>query len=467
MSKNRIRVLSLLFVPLFLLCGCSPTAFLSDESRANFLFARAEEHMDPDRYHYSYEVTLDIRESGYEYSQKVAFEEMYDGSDANAEKFLYRESLNEITGLPQEYAYLGNEMYISSDSQKISAPVENLDELFAYLPYYGVYYDTGVFATLICPEPEDDVYVVTQIFDQQKVFEQAYEYLWWAIPGYLYDYMEVESLKDVYTFNGDGRLEKYEVFVEVGSTDVHSDDWVSIKYVQNFLYDEFTVELPEDVESYTHIENYAALDDMIYAVNGLIAERGGQLDVVFDYRLSGAMETEYLDSSSVTYRVDQNGILTYSMTSVFSYGEAEDSEDTVVYEYDGTTVTSESQGSRTETPVSQSEAYAMLNQQKDFLWLDRSMVADVLSVRKTATGTEMHILPTQLFTEELMLGELSYLELYADDNAIRVDSVELTLNINADGVLDSVCFTASVGFDIDGEEVILDYVHRMNVRKHN
>ena len=454
-----------LLVCLSLMCSCNETALMSDARRADYLFQLSEQFTDPNQYHYRYLVTVDGSIMGQEYDSQVEYDEYYHKNDNGNENYSYKESRNDFTGAPIEYTYVDGQLYIVSDSQKTAAPMEQLEQVYALLPYYGVYYDISAPVTLTCPQPKNGLYTMTQVSDYPELFSQVYEYLWWAVPSYAYEAMEVTAFRDVYTFNPEGRLEKYEAYIEVTAKDSASQDSLSVAYVMEYLYDEFSLEKPADESSYTYIEDYGRLDDMIVAVNQLFAESRGGLESEYTYRLTGAVRDKYSVRDRVAYRTT-NQKLTYVFISDFVGSEY---SDTVTSTYDGDKLITESQGSRTETSLSQAEAYAILDQNKDFLWLDRSIVKDILSVEERDGRTYMKLLLTDDYLEGLAESELYYIGYFADEGSVQVNSTELTLEILTDRntpVLDSVKLDLEVSFLLEGEMADLTYKYQMQVIEH-
>ena len=467
MKKNARAFLPIIFllISVILLCSCNETALMSDVRRADYLFQLSEQYTDPDQYHFRYNITVDGTIEGQEYVGKVAYDEFYQKTDRGNENFAYKESCNDFTGAPVEYTYVDGQLYIVSNSQKTAAPIEQLEQVFDLLPYYGVYYDISAPVTLTCPPPKNDLYTMTQVYDYPELFSQVYEYLWWALPSYTYEAMEVTAFHDVYTFNLDGRIEKYEAYVEVTPKDSASQDNLSVAYVMEYLYDDFTLVKPEDVSSYNYIEDYGRLDDMIVAVNQLFAESRGSLESEYTYRLSGAVEDTYSVRDRITYRTT-NQKLTYVFTSDFV---SSDYSDTAISTYNGDKLITESQGSRTETPLSQAEAYAILDQNKDFLWLDRSMVKDILSVEDRSGRTCMKLALTDEYLVGLVESELYYVGYLADVGSVKVNSAELVLEILADRstpVLDLVELDLEATFMLEGETVTFAYGYQMQVTEH-
>ena len=463
---NKILKLIALLLGVSLLCGCSPTAFLTDEARADYLFEKSDGFFTSDKSHYSYEVYVDARVAGEEYTQKAIYDELYDGSVSGNEKFAYRERINEFTGVQTEYVYLDEKLYITSETQKVSIPIADINEAFTYPPYYSVYYDVSVPVTIICPEPENGQYTMTQQTDDQRLYSQVYEYAWWAIPSYLYDAMEVKDFYDVHVFNEDGRLERYEAYVEIGAIDPSSDDWFSIDFIQHVLYDDFEITAPEGSESYNFIENYDELDNMIVSTNMLLAEQNGELVSTFIYDLSGAENTCYTITDRLVYSTTKDGLLVYEMISTY---EDEEYSESMTSEYDGEKIVTVAQGSRTETPCSQNEAYMAVNLTKDFLWLDRTMVQEILSVESLGGRTVMKLVPTDLFIKGLIQDELQYIEYPADQNSLEIVSATLAVEMITNGgdpVLDAVSLQVEARFDLYGEKTEISYTYEMQVIEH-
>jgi hypothetical protein len=281
--------------------------------------------------------------------------------------------------------------------------------------------------------------------------------------------MEVKGFYDVHVFNKDGRLERYEAYVEIGAIDPASDDWFSIDYIQHVLYDDFDISAPEGSESYNCIDNYAELDNMIISTNMLLAEQKGEIVSTFTYDLSGAENVCYKMTDRLVYRTTKDGLLVYEMTGTYEDGEYSDS---MTSEYDGETIITVAQGSRTETPCSQSEAYITVDQTKDFLWLDRTMVQEILSVENRSGRTVMKLVPTDLFIKGLIEDELQYIEYPADRGSLEIVSASLTVEMiemitkGGDPVLDAVSLRVETRFDLYGEKTEMIYTYEMQVEEH-
>ena len=177
------------------------------------------------------------------------------------------------------------------------------------------------------------------------------------------------------------------------------------------------------------------------------------------------MEDEYSVRDRITYRTT-NQKLTYVFISDFVSSEY---SDTATSTYDGDKLITESQGSRTETSLSQAEAYAILDQNKDFLWLDRSIVKDILSIEDRSNRTHMKLALTDAYLVGLVESELYYVGYLADEGSVKVNSAELVIEILTDRntpVLDLVELDLEATFMLDGEVVNFDYEYQMQITEH-
>lgn len=467
MKRNRIVTLliSLLLIMCTLLTSCGTVLnSLPESDRVRILFNNADKHIFEDRYHYSYEISVTIREAGEEYTANVAFEEIYDGRDPENEKLYYKESINEIAGSLQEICYTDGQMYMSTEGDRICVPIESFDLAVQYVPYYDIYYETTTMVTVRCPKPEKGKpYTVTQIYNySDKTKLEVYNYLWWAVPSYMYEQMKVKSFVDSYTFDKKNRISQYEADIELTSTLADNADSASIKLIRYSYYDDYEVHAPEDAEEYTVAECYTELDDLFYAYNQFVQTPYGAFDVTYEYFFDGPMREEYHESSMVTCQPDdENGVFFRQIDQ----GSGEESSYHVITEYEDGKLVSTSDGQRNEIPASPADVYYLVYGSRDFLQLRKTSIKEAEIVKKDDGSTRYTMVPLDAYVIRLTQAELEYFGYTAEQESISVLDSHLSVVINSDEEVERIYLYMRVGFVHEGRKHTIDATYDLTMRQ--
>ena len=132
----------------------------------------------------------------------------------------------------------------------MKSPVGKVDEVFLYIPFYGIFDSTSVDMLIDCPRRSGGKYVCHRLVVESEKLKEMYYNLFWAIPSHLYDNMKVASYEDTITFDKDFRKNDTDTHIILLDKDQKYTSAISIYYKETVHYDDFEISAPEGGEDY-------------------------------------------------------------------------------------------------------------------------------------------------------------------------------------------------------------------------
>lgn len=445
-------------------CVFDSTIFMDDNKRYEFLESESQKRIDPDKTHFSIDVTVDVLDNGEKYSYSLKYDEYYDATDAENVKFARHESVNDFTGITDSYTYADGIMYLSSENRSLKSPVGKVDEVFLYIPFYGIFDSTSVDMLIDCPRRSGGKYVCHRLVVESEKLKEMYYNLFWAIPSHLYDNMKVASYEDTITFDKDFRKNDTDTHIILLDKDQKYTSAISIYYKETVHYDDFEISAPEGGEDYHLLNNYSAAADAMMAVNNLLSQTSGQFSCSFRSDFSGAVQSIFIEKYRMAYSTSQSGILTYDLES--KYSEKDGFGDSSTTSYDGTVEITRSTGKTIEKPLTQDEAWMTIYSYQNFLQLYdgafdsiTNISTDLLNRRCiTFTLTQEHL-------SKLLEQEIIFIGVDVDKESV-IATGECRVVISADDGYTIACeisLDSHAYFEVDGNPAELDYTYNFTI----
>ncbi len=462
-------IISLLFALLTSLCSCQidKTVFMSEDERAEYLITQSQKHLDPNKQHASYDISIRISNSDRTDIYTIQFEDYYDESDENNIKYFKKEIRNDITGYAESFTHVDNFMYISSDQGNIRAKMSDTNEFRSYLAHYSVSLDQNLLVYVKCPKMSNGIYTLTQDSAMPGELEKMYSDIAWIIPSSLYNKLCIKSYRDVNQFDSNGRLLSTTVYIQIHDPSAILDDQIIFSQKKTYHYDDFEITAPDNANSYHLLNDYGAATDVLSVMNQYLNEENGVLDCSFDVKLTGAIQDQFTESNRLTYSTSPQGVLTYDMISEVQAHDAPTSRP--IHSYDGELLIIESEGRRQKSPTSQEEAYVTLAQYKDFLWLYYVAFDTITDCSLRDNSLQISFNLTKAYTASLFANELIYYFGIEPDEGTLTSDGQCTVTAirgNYGYVADEVVFVGEASFKMNGENININYTYKLNVVTH-
>lgn len=442
-------------------CGALKTLPMTEEERCDFLLTEAEKQLDPDKSHYSFDVTVSVDYGKDKYQKKLKFDEYYDATDKSNVKFRLEQSVNELEGITSDHIYIGGVYYQTSEAQKRCFEADSLDAITYFLPLYKVYYDVTGYGFLSCPQPENGKYTVKFTHTSTESKANMYDYLYWAVPEQLYSELYPSQFVDEYTFDTNYRLLQYKTHVDLYPIDSSQDGLISVDFLQTYHYDDFTITAPENTDEFVTLNNYAYISNIANGIDKLCARPRSSFTTEAIYSFSNG-PAESLKICNDFECFTQNGKLTFS---VENKTDIDGIVSTASSTYDGSSYKTLGDGYKSETPLSQDEAISYINMQKDyfFLWDGVHTVESIEKVSKNNGVTEIEC---TLFKEiiDFVISDDIYGYFGASTD---YDSADLTntakIHIDKSGCVTKVEISIHGTVSIEGNKTEINYSYSMEL----
>ena len=465
---TKILSITLIAAALISLFSCGgdnsdPTSSMSEEDRYEYLLDESQKFFDPYRYHDEYEIAITYTLDNEVTTYNIAYHEYYDESDPSNVKFMKTDSVNDLDGVVEQITYVDGVLYRSTDERNYRGEMASFDDVSPHLYGYHIAYGGSVLVRYHCPPIEDGKYTVTQTAVEPKKEIALYRYLSWLIPEDKIDVFQLENYMEDLVYDSEGRLLEIRYFIDICDPNINSNDKIYVKYKNTIHYDDFEITAPEDGENYHYLNDISAAYDAIYASHTFIGEQSGSFDTSFDISLSGEIETSCSESNSVSYSLADDGSVRFTVESTFSGTDVMASKS--VTSYDGASLITESQGSRTHTPTSVEDAYYFLLSYKDLLNLYDGSFGQITDKSENSVSFTLK----GEFFASILKNELYYFfELEPDEGSIAGSSACTLRTVSTEygKVADEIVLTGNATFKVNGMTVNMTYEYNLKVASH-
>lgn len=468
------KILSIALISLMLISFCfceaekpDPTASMSEEDRYDYLIDESQKFFVQDKYHDEFEITITYTLNNETTTYNIAYHEYYDASDPSNVKFMKTESVNNFEEPAEQITYVDGILYRSTEERSYRGEMASFTDVSPYLYGYYIAYDGPVLLNYSCPPMEDGKYIVTQSAADPKKEVKLYEYLSWLIPEDKLGVFRLENYMEDLVYDSECRLLEIRYFIDICDPNIQSNDKIYVKYKNTVHYDDFEITAPADAESYHYLNDIDAAYDALYSSYAFIDELNGSFTSSFDLSLNGAVEVSCRESNTVDYSISDNGDVTFTVDSAFSGTDM--MEITSTTSYDGTNLITESQGSRTQTPTTQADAYYTLMSYKDFLYLYDGAFDKITDKSNHSGYREISFTLKDEIFASILTNELYYFfGIEPDENSLQGDSV-CTMQIVSSpygDVADGIILTGNAAFKVNGATVNASYKYNLKVTSH-